>query len=108
MIVNNSVIGGSICRGYAHLPDIILLNDERGLGDTSETCLESSHKILRYASKHLARQHNNLVNANDCFNHLWLISDPFVRAELEKSDLDSAPEIVKDGDDPLVESFFLD
>ena len=26
-------------RGYAHLGDIILLNDSHGLGDISETCL---------------------------------------------------------------------
>ena len=99
----------SLHRAYAHLPDIILLNDGLGLGDVSETCLESSHKILRYASKHLARQNNNLNNAYDCYMHLWFISDPIVRSELEKSEPESASkEVVKDGDDPLVESFFED
>ena len=55
----------------------------------------------------LARQNNNLNNAYDCYMHLWLISDPFVRAELE-SESASTSEVVKDGDDPLVESFFED
>ena len=79
-----------------------------GLGDVSETCLESSHKVLRYASKHLARQHNNLINAYDCFNHLWLYSDPFVRAELESNSTSTSTKVVKDRDDALVESFFED
>ena len=28
-----------MCLGYAHLADIILLNNSRGLGDVSESCL---------------------------------------------------------------------
>ena len=104
---NGFLIFGFVFLGYAHLPDIIALNDGLGLGDVSETCLESSHKVLRYASKNLARQNNNSNNAYDCFNHLWLISDPFVRAELE-SQFPSTFEVIPDGDDSLVESFFLD
>ena len=67
---------------------------------------EACHKILRFASKHLSRQNNNLVNAYDCFTHLWLISDPIVKADMEE--YDSKPkDIERDGDDELVESFFL-
>ena len=47
----------SLHRAYGHLPEIISLNDGLGLGDVSETCLESSHKVLRYASKHLGPNH---------------------------------------------------
>ena len=67
---------------------------------------------MRFASKHLARQENNLVNAYDCFNHMWFLSDPIVRSEneseedsLTESDYDS--ELVSDGDDALVQSFFI-
>ena len=71
---------------------------------------ESSHKILRFASKHLARQNNNLVNAYDCFMHMWFASDPLVRAETE-TEADSIshvdPEIEFDNDDALVKSFFI-
>ena len=36
--------------GYGHLPDIILLNDGRGLGDTSESCLGmEKSKCLDYS-----------------------------------------------------------
>ena len=48
------------------------------------------------------------MNAEDCFNHLWFISDPLVRSEsgeFEKED--NSNEIKKDGDDPIVESFFI-
>ena len=44
---------------------------------------EASHKVLRFASKHLARQNDNEKNAYDCFMHLWFVSDPLVRAEFE-------------------------
>ena len=68
--------------------------------------IEASHKVLRFASKHLARQNDNEKNAYDCFMHLWFVSDPLVRAEFEV-DSDSQ-NIEKDGDDYLVESFFID
>ena len=96
----------SLHRGYAHLADIISLNDSLGLGDISESCMEASHKILRLVSKHMARQNDNSKNAHDCFNHLWLMSDPIVRSETEENS-DSDIEIQKDGDDPIVESFFI-
>ena len=72
--------------------------------------IESCHKVLRFASKYLARQENNLKNAEDCFNHLWFISDPLVRSESEsepeaESDFDSEFEL--DNDDALVQSFFI-
>ena len=70
---------------------------------------ESCHKILRFASKHLARQHNNEVNAEDCFNHLWFISDPILRAESgDFGNSKSKSNEIKDGDDYIVESFFID
>ena len=58
----------------------------------------------------MARQENNVKNAEDCFNHLWLISDPIVRTELDdnsdSNDKNNDIEI-EGGDDSLVESFFL-
>ena len=73
--------------------------------------IEASHKVLRYASKYLARQENNLKNAEDCFTHLWLISDPILRKEMsdleEGSDSDDDDNEIKDRDDILVESFFI-
>ena len=74
--------------------------------------IESCHKVLRFASKYLARQHNNLKNAEDVFNHLWFISDPLVRSESgefeekENSELESNE--IKDNDDIIVESFFVE
>ena len=50
------------------------------------------------------------MNAEDCFHHIWLISDPLVRSEsgeFEEKNSNSN-EIEKDGDDPIVESFFID
>ena len=98
-------------RGYSHFADVIQLNDGIGLGDVSESCLESSHKILRFASKHLARQEDNLKNAYDCFNHLWFLSDPIVRSENESEedsdDTEYDSELESDGDDALVQSFFI-
>ena len=38
--------------------------------------------------------------------HLWFVSDPLVRAEFENDSEDVIVE--KDGDDYLVESFFID
>ena len=61
---------------------------------------------MRFASKHLARQIDNEKNAYDCFMHLWFVSDPLVRAEFENDSEDVIVE--KDGDDYLVESFFID
>ena len=55
----------------------------------------------------MARQNDNSKNAQDCFNHLWLMSDPIVRSESEKFDSETKIEIEKDGDDPIVESFFI-
>ena len=56
----------------------------------------------------MARQTSNLDNAHDCFNHLWLMSDPIVRSETENiSASEPKIEIQKDGDDPIVESFFI-
>ena len=57
----------------------------------------------------MARQENNVKNAEDCFNHLWLISDPVLRSESEdlEGNSNSDNEIIKDGDDTLVESFFI-
>ena len=70
--------------------------------------IEACHKILRFASKHLARQENNLKNAYDCFNHLWFLSDPIVRAENESDSVtESDSELESDGDDALVQSFFI-
>ena len=73
--------------------------------------IEACHKILRFASKHLARQENNLKNAYDCFNHIWFLSDPIVRTENESEEIDSVTEsdseLEIDGDDALVQSFFI-
>ena len=72
--------------------------------------IEACHKILRFASKHLSRQENNLKNAYDCFNHLWFLSDPIVRAENESDEdslTESDSELESDGDDALVQSFFI-
>ena len=56
----------------------------------------------------MARQNDNAKNAHDCFNHLWLMSDPIVRSETEQfSDSETKIQIQKDGDDPIVESFFV-
>ena len=69
---------------------------------------EASHKVLRFASKHLARQNDNEKNAYDCFMHLWFVSDPLVRAEFEVDSDSDSQNVEKDGDDHLVESFFID
>ena len=68
--------------------------------------------MLRFASKYLARQENNLKNAEDCFNHLWFISDPLVRSESGEFEKNEISEIesneIKGNDDILVESFFVE
>ena len=74
--------------------------------DFSCNLIESSHKTLRFVSKYLARQESNLKNAEDCFHRLWLISDPILRAELDDNS-DNDENEIKDGDDPLVEGFFI-
>ena len=35
----------------------------------------------RFISKYMARQHNELFNIEDCFNHLWYMSDPVLRKQ---------------------------
>ena len=54
-------------------------NDGYGLGQISETCLESSNKTLRHSSKNLARQHNVFVNMVDYANFMWYASDPVLQ-----------------------------
>ena len=54
-------------------------NDGYGLGQISETCLESSNKTLRHSSKNLARQHDVYVNMVDYANFMWYASDPVLQ-----------------------------
>ena len=66
-------------RGVGHVIKAIEDNDGYGLGQISETCLESSNKTLRHSSEKLARQHNDYVNKVDCLNFMWYSSDPLLQ-----------------------------
>ena len=66
-------------RGMGHIITAIKRNDGYGLGQISETCLESSNKTLRHSSENLARQHDVYVNMVDYANFMWYASDPVLQ-----------------------------
>ena len=66
-------------RGLGHIVTAIERNDGYGLGQISETCLESSNKTLRHSSENLARQHDVYVNMLDYANFMWYASDPVLQ-----------------------------
>ena len=63
--------------------------------------------------KDLARQHGHIVNVQDAFNHLWIMSDPIIRRQDPKFEETQATVSpfddfsAKNEDDLIVESFIL-
>ena len=57
----------------------------------------------------MARQHNELFNIEDCFNHLWYMSDPVLRkqaaenvTEEEKEDENTTDQNVEKSEDDII------
>ena len=63
----------------------------------------------RFFCKEMARQNNHIVNVEDAFMHLWVLSDPLIRMENPKEEEDKDPFISGElnPDDLKVQSFFV-
>ena len=63
----------------------------------------------RFYCKEMARQHDHVVNVEDAFMHLWVLSDPLIRMENPKEQDDKDPFISGElnPDDILVQKFFV-
>ena len=70
----------SVHRVLAHSAERMRANDCCGLGMLSEEGLESLHKYVRRFRDILARKTSLRDNLADVFAHLWVRSDPLVRA----------------------------
>ena len=55
------------------------MNNNKGLGEYSESGLEHNNKFLRFFRQSLARKTSQETNLQDCIERLWLKSDPKVR-----------------------------
>lgn len=64
--------------------ELIQLNDNKGLGEFTESGLENSNKFLRFYRQNLARKNNQSANLDDCLTRLWLRSDPGIRGAAPK------------------------
>ena len=54
------------------------MNDNKGLGDFTESGLENNNKFLRFYRQNIARKVNQTSNLDDCITRLWLRSDPYI------------------------------
>ena len=64
---------------YAHLPQMIEENEERGLKALSEENLEALHKIVRRIRERKARMLNVEMNLTDIITRMTIRSDPVVQ-----------------------------
>ena len=110
----------SIHRVLAHSAERMQANECCGLGMLSEEGLESLHKYVRRFRDILARKTSLRANLSDVFTHLWVRSDPVVRAHQrtvscshcfrEGHSIRSCPQRISscdNSDDAKVASFFV-
>jgi hypothetical protein len=71
----------SVHRILGHSAERIQLNLGYGLGKYSEEGLEALHKLVRRFREHSARKTSLKDNLQDVFMHLWVRSDPSIRAQ---------------------------
>ena len=64
---------------HAYSWELIESNNNRGLGEYSESGLEHNNKFLRFFRVNLARKTSQVTNLHDCIDRLWLKSDPGIR-----------------------------
>ena len=69
----------------AHGWELISFNDDKGLGEYTESGLENNNKFLRFYRQNLARKINQSANLEDCLTRLWLHSDPGIRDAAPKT-----------------------
>ena len=68
----------------AHGWELISFNDDKGLGEFTESGLENN-KFLRFNRQNLSRKVNPSTNLEDCLTRMWLHSDPGIRDAAPKS-----------------------
>ena len=63
----------------------------------------------RFYCKELARQNNHIVNVEDAFMHMWILSDPLIRMQDPKYKEEKDPFLSGElnADDITVQSFFI-
>ena len=98
----------AIHNAYAHTPVKMRQIGGYGLGQRSETRLESSHKVNRVLEKDHSRKCCIYDKLLDVMNHQWLKSDPvfrkFKRVPTKKESKTPKP---KNADDLIVERFII-
>lgn len=68
-----------------HSAELIEDNGEKGLMIYCEQGLEDNNKFLRQFRSNFARKTNQHANLIDCFNRLWIKSDPVISKSTRES-----------------------
>ena len=71
----------TVHRLLAHAPEAIRINENKGLGQLSESPLEAQHKLIRRYRSTLARLTSESDNLADVYNRLYMQSCPMIRKQ---------------------------
>ena len=93
----------SIHWTFAHVAELISLNDNFGLGEISENSLECTQHKVRHISINLARNTSIQDNFTDTIGKIWIGSDPKIRQEKIRRKLTN---VLCSEDQILINSFF--